>query len=400
MKINTQIKLALINFTASKLRAVLAILGVLVGCASFVALLSVGKLVTNQALSQFKNLDRNLLAISVSPANAKMKQVSKDFFDIDTALNLKAISSDIIEVAPYVQLYGPVNFMGHKIEGSIIATTENLAHILKFDLQEGRFISYFDQNALFSVVGQDIYNILKQYVDDPIGKQVRLRKDYFTIIGIIPPIEENIFLSANPNKAIFIPIKTAEMIIPQITINKVIVELKHDADIERVKIAIQEYVETRTIDKQQEKKLEFHSSKQITDSIKKQSKILSLFLGFIGSIAFMVGGIGIMNIMLVSATERRREIGISLALGARRSDIRKLFLIEATMLSLLGGILGITIGILISFIIAKGKGWEFSLFTMPLLLGFGFSVLVGIFFGFYPAHKASKLNPIDVLHSE
>jgi putative ABC transport system permease protein len=400
MKTSTQIKLALINFTASKLRAFLAILGVLVGCASFVALLSVGKLATNKALSQFKNLDRNLLAVSINPALQKTKQTSKDFFDIDTALNLKTISSDIIEVAPYTQLYGPVNFFGHKIEASTVGATENLARILKINLQAGRFVSYYDQNSLYCTIGQDVYKVLKQCANEPINTQIRLRKDFFTIVGVIPAIEENIFLSTNPNKTIFIPIKTAELIVPQSTINNVIIELKRDADIENIKSAIREYIEVRTIDKQQEKKIEFHSSKQITDSIRKQSKILSLFLGFIGSIAFMVGGIGIMNIMLVSAAERKREIGISLAIGARRGDIRKLFLIEATMLSLLGGVLGIIIGISISFIIAKGKGWEFCLFLMPLFLGFSFSVLVGIFFGFYPAHKASKLNPIDVLHFE
>lgn len=400
MKVSTQVKLALINFTASKLRTVLAILGILVGCASFVALLSVGKLATNKALSQFKSLDRNLLVVSISPALHTIKQTSKDFFDIDTALNLKSISPDVIEVAPYIQIYGPVNFFGHKIEASIIGATENLTRILQINLQAGRFISYFDRNSLYCTVGQDIYKELKQRVGEPIDTQIRLRKDFFTIVGIIPAIEENVFLSANPNKTIFIPIKTSELVVPQAIINNVIIELKRDADIEKAKSAIQEYIETRTIDKQQEKKLEFHSSKQITDSIKKQSKILSIFLGFVGSIAFMVGGIGIMNIMLVSAAERKREIGISLAIGAKRSDIRKLFLIEATILSLLGGISGIVIGMFITFSVAKVKGWECPLFLMPLFLGFGFSVLVGVFFGFYPAHKASKLNPIDVLHSE
>jgi putative ABC transport system permease protein len=400
MKINTQIQLAITNIIASKLRAFLAVLGVLVGCASFVALVFVGKLATYQALSQFKNLDRNLLIVSITPANYKQKHYSRDFFDIDVALNLKSISPEIIDIAPYIQLYGPINFFGHNIEGSIIGATESLSRIMNFNLQEGRFISYFDQNSLYCVVGQDIYQELKSHADQPFKKQVRLRKDFFTIVGVIPAIEENIFLSANPNKSIFIPVKTAELIIPKAMINNIIVELKRDADVEKVKVAMQDYIDSLTLDKQQEKKLEFHSSKQITDNIKKQSKILMLFLGFVGSIAFLVGGVGIMNIMLVSTTERKREIGISLAIGARRSDIRNIFITESTILSLLGGILGIMIGIIIAFVVTKVKGWTFILFLMPIFLGFGFSVLVGIFFGFYPAYRAAKLNPKEVLHAE
>ena len=404
MKISIQIKLALTNIIASKLRAILAILGILVGCAAFVALVSMGKLASYQALKQFKSLDRNLLAISIAPKNYKNRlfrnRTKKTFdpFDIDTALDLKTSSSEIINVAPYIRLYAPLSFLGYKLNfnGSIIGATENLLKIMDLSLQEGRFVSYFDQNSFYCVIGKDVYEELDKYTNQPLKKQIKLGQDYFTIIGISQPKEENMFVSADSNKTIFIPIKAAKLIYPHAVINSLIVELKYDADIEKAKKEIQEYIEAHTVDKQ----VYFRSSKQIIDNIKKQREILTLFLGFIGGIALVVGGIGIMNIMLVSVTERKKEIGISLAIGARRGDIRKLFLIEAITLSLLGGIVGIITGVLIVYSIAKTKNWEFFLFLAPLFLGFAFAVLTGIFFGFYPAHKAAKLNPIEVLHSE
>jgi putative ABC transport system permease protein len=132
----------------------------------------------------------------------------------------------------------------------------------------------------------------------------------------------------------------------------------------------------------------------------KQSEILTVFLALIGGVSLLVGGIGVMNIMLVSVVERRREIGIRLAVGATRNDIRSLFLFEAVILALIGGTLGVLIGISIAYIIASLCHWEFTLFFMPPFMGFVVSATTGVFFGFYPAHKAALLDPIDALRSE
>ena len=260
MKISIQIKLAFTNIIASKLRAILAILGILVGCAAFVALVSMGKLASYQALKQFKSLDRNLLAVSIAPKNYKNRlfgsSTKKTFdpFDVDTALNLKTSSSDfsdIINVAPYIRLYAPLSFLGYKLNfnGSIIGATENLLKIMDLSLQEGRFVSYFDQNSFYCVIGKDIYEELDKYTNQPLEKQIKLGKNYFTIIGISEPKEENMFVSADSNKSIFIPIKTAKLIYPYAAINSLIVELKYDADIEKAKKEIQEYIEAHTVDK-------------------------------------------------------------------------------------------------------------------------------------------------------
>jgi len=144
----------------------------------------------------------------------------------------------------------------------------------------------------------------------------------------------------------------------------------------------------------------FRSAKELISSMTKQKQILTIFLGLIGSISLIVGGIGVMNIMLVSVIERRREIGIRRAIGAKRKHIQHMFLIESVVLSLLGGTLGVITGIATSFVIAEYANWHFTIFVLPPAIGFTVSVFIGIFFGYYPARQAARLDPIQTLRSE
>ena len=171
-------------------------------------------------------------------------------------------------------------------------------------------------------------------------------------------------------------------------INNFIMQLTTNADIPQVENNINQFTSQLLPTKQ----LNFRSAKELITKMKNQSAILTLFLGLIGSVSLLVGGVGVMNIMLVSILERRREIGIRLAVGAKKRDIAALFLTEAIMLSLVGGTAGVIIGILVAYIIAWLWHWQFTFFILPPLLGFGVSVLVGIFFGFYkcryPLHRS------------
>ena len=172
--------------------------------------------------------------------------------------------------------------------------------------------------------------------------------------------------------------------------------LKANVDLDQVQFVIENYI----LSVAPEYKISFKNSKQIIKSMQEQSTIFTLLLGMIGGISLLVGGIGIMNIMLVSVVERKREIGIRVAVGATRKDIRTLFLIESITLTMFGGIMGIILGIVFSYVITVFFGWEFHLFIMPAVLGFGVSCLTGIFFGFYPAYNAAKLDPIQTLRYE
>jgi len=231
---------------------------------------------------------------------------------------------------------------------------------------------------------------------DPIGQPLQIGKHIFVIIGVAQSWPENSFVYANIDTTVLVPIMASTLISKYSTINNVIMRLKPDADIARV----EEHV-TRAVDAAiRGKQVSYRSAKELIEKMKRQSNILTVFLGLIGSISLIVGGIGVMNIMLVSVIERKREIGIRLAVGAKRRDIGALFLTESVMLSLVGGLMGVVIGILIAYIISFIWNWEFTLFLLAPLAGFSVSAAVGIFFGFYPAYIASKLDPIDALRSE
>jgi putative ABC transport system permease protein len=398
LKLLANVKEALLNLSSSKMRSTLALLGILVGTASVVAMVSGGQLATNEALKQFKVLGTDLLAVTVNDVPTEDHAASSDAsLTLPQASSMTAVDSQIRDVAPYTQLYNPIQYNGHAVNGSVLGVTESFARIVHIKVQQGRFISSLDKFALFCVIGHQLYEQLKtiSFVD-PIGKQIQVGSDFFTIVGVAEPWPENSFVYASVDSAILIPISASMALSKYATINNLIVLLTPNADIEKVNSHITNYV-TKVLPS---KRLFFRSAKELIVSMSKQSKILTVFLGLIGSISLIVGGIGVMNIMLVSVIERRREIGIRLAVGARRADIRSLFLIEAVMLSLVGGVSGVVIGLVIEYIIALLWHWEFILFFWPPMIGFSVSVAIGVFFGFYPAYKASRLDPIEALRSD
>lgn len=402
MKLTANIQEGLLNLFSSKLRSLLALLGILVGTASVVAMVSGGQLATNEAIKQFKTLGTDLLAVSISDASDdEHKKINisgaQDNLSLSQAQNILTAHAQIIDVAPYSQIYNAIQFNAHEISGTVLGVTESFARIVHIEIEKGRFVSSLDGYGYFCVIGHEIYEQIKQASFlDPIGQQIQVGKSIFTIVGVAKTWPENSFVYANIDSAVMIPVLASSTLSKYASINNLILKLKPDADIEKVKTSVTNYMDQHL----SSKRLFFRSAKELIVRMSKQSQILTVFLGLIGSISLIVGGIGVMNIMLVSVVERRREIGIRLAVGAKRSDIRSLFLIEAIMLSLVGGTLGVVIGIIIAFVIAWFQHWQFMLFLLPPFIGFTVSVATGIFFGFYPAFKASQLDPIEALRSE
>lgn len=396
MNMAIQTREAFFNLIASKLRAILAVLGILVGTASVVAMVSGGELATRQVLLQFKALGTDLLSISVMDKGSGAGSET-DKLSLRTAFNLKKVSPSITQLAPYSSLYSNIQFAGHTVNGGIAGVTEDFFAITKLQLQSGRFIYYVDKFSPFCTIGSGVYKQIKQYSGmDPVGQQIQLGNSIFTIVGVIKPWNENAFIDIDTNNTIFIPIQASTLLSKYASISSIVVKLKPHTNIDSLEKKIKNYFAVNT----KGKKLYIRNPKQFLESMAKQSAILTLFLGFIGGISLLVGGIGVMNIMLVSVTERRREIGIRLAIGAKRRDIQSLFLVEAVILASFGGILGVLLGELVTLIIALAKGWQFTFFVYPALIGFSVSSLAGVFFGFYPAYKASKLDPIETLRSE
>lgn len=375
-------------------------LGILVGTASVVALVTAGNLATQQALAQVKHLGVNLLSVSIYNNNSQANSGSggpTEKLSIPMAEDIVSASSDIELVAPYITLFKNTSFQGNKINATTIGATQNLQNVINIKLRQGRFISFLDQYEYYCVIGNNLYNELSAL--DPtgiLGKQIVIGSFTFTIIGIADKWPQNNFFDQDINNSIIVPIQTATFMSQYATINNIILLLRPNADISAVENTINNYISENL----PSYKTFQRSAKQLIQGIKNQRAILTLLLGLIGSISLLVGGIGIMNIMLVSVVERRQEIGIRRALGARKRDIQHMFLTEAIILSLIGGILGVVTGIGAAFVIADYANWQYHLLIIPPAIGFTVSVIIGIFFGFYPARKASKLDPIETLRGE
>ena len=397
MNLYSQIQQALLNLTASKLRSFLAILGILVGTASVVALLNCGQLATEKALAQFKTLGTDLLAVSVFQRTQDGTLAGDDFIPLNVWRQFPNIIPLIKELAPYGTAYQPISFQGKLVQGAIIGADEVLASIIHIELEQGRFVSFVESFEHVCVIGDSLAQKLKQIQFTPIlGQQLRLGQSLYTIIGIAKPWKENAFFNEDINQSVIIPIAGLALVSKDAKINNAIALLKPNNNIDSIIAQVKQRINT------QAPKLSvfIRSAKQLIASMESQGKIFTLLLGVIGSISLLVGGIGTMNVMLVSVSERKKEIGIRKAVGAKNRDIQTLFLVESVMLSLSGGLLGVIIGCIITWIIAYFSHWPFKIYAIPPLVGFAVSVTAGVFFGFYPARRAALLDPIVSLRNE
>lgn len=397
MKFNSHLRESLANLFSSKLRSFLAILGVLVGTASVVALVSGGQLATEHALAQFKKLGTDLLAVSMQDLDRdSAKKTSKDIETQQLQGLLKSLP--MVEASsPYAIDFSSISYHNEQLRGNVVGVTESLMPILKFQLSQGRFISDLDTKEHFCVLGSGLYQKLKSMgMFEVLGEQILVGNEYYSVIGVLEEMAENMFFLVDINNAVFIPAAASLSLNQFVKLNNVVMRLPKDSEIDDIKDTITH----KFLEVFPNKKLFFRSPQEIVNSMKQQNETFTLLLGFIGSIALLVGGIGVMNIMLVSVVERRREIGVRMAIGAKRYDIQMMFLTESVVLTLFGGFLGVIIGEAIAFITAIFSGWEFHLYLLPPLIGFCVSALVGIFFGFYPARQASRLDPIQTLRAD
>ncbi|KTD76417.1 ABC transporter permease [Legionella waltersii] len=388
---------ALVNLTSSKLRSVLAVLGILVGTAAVVALVSCGQLATEKALEQFKALGTDLLAVSVYQKTPNKSHSESDSLSISQWQLVGDSIPYVLNLAPYSTAYQPISFNGRVMQGAVIGADESLASIIHIDLERGHFVSYLDSYEHYCVIGNGLANQIKEISqDDPIGKQLRIGQSLYTIIGVAERWKENGFFNEDINQAVIIPLAGMSLVSKDAKINNAVLLLKPDSPIDEVIEDIKQIIGS------QAPKLSVfpRSAKQIIASMESQGRIFTLLLAVIGGISLIVGGIGVMNVMLVSVSERKKEIGIRKAVGAKNKEIQSLFLAESVMLSLLGGVFGVALGLLFTRIVAYFSDWTFSIYLLPPIAGFLVSAATGIFFGYYPAKRAARLEPIVSLRSE
>lgn len=394
MNFKVHLRESLLNLFSAKLRSVLAILGVLVGTAAVVALMASSRLATDHALAQFKSLGTNLLTMNIHDVRSLKKESTEQNVLSLSQIPLLVHSSDqIVSAAPYIELYDGIVLYGKTQSGQIIGVTSQFKSIAKVNMRQGRFISPFDTNEFYCVIGSSIAEVFKRHHVNPIGQQIKLGRELFTVVGVMAPWKPNLFLFVNLNRAVVIPFQTMYLLRPRVNIHNVVFRLVKDPNISEV----QEKLSTKMTQLLPKMKLQFRNPEQIIHLVGKERKTFDSLLIAIGSIALIVGGIGVMNIMLVSVVERRREIGVRLAVGAQRWNILVMFLMESVMLTVFGGLIGILFGLVVTYVLSYLAGWGFYFYLMPPILGFLVSVLVGILSGFYPAWRASKLDPIACL---
>ncbi|WP_417696614.1 ABC transporter permease [Pseudomonas sp.] len=376
-------------------RSWLAMLGIAVGCAAIVALLNIGQSAANEAMTAFKGMGAESIVASFpfSPLNSRALPST-----LDTRLLLKKLP-DIAQVAPTTFHSGQVRYAGRTVDAVVLGTTGGLAETLDLKLALGRFISDFDQQATYIVAGAKVAHELGIGVPGrPLvaGMQLQIEGYLFEVIGIARPQAPNPLIPIQVDEALFIPIESMRRLQPSPQLSSVIAKVRDGAVITESAQDLRAYLEGVL----KGHDVEVLVPQQLIDSLTHQSNTFSYLLAGLGGISLLVGGAGVMNVMLMNVSERRREIGVRMALGARARDIRMLFLLEAACLSVTGSLVGAAVGLLSAFLFVWFSGWRFTLAIESLPLGVGSSLFIGLFFGLYPAVTASRLQPVQALRDD
>ena len=388
-----------VSLRRARLRTVLGLIGIMIGISSVITMVSLGQIAKEQAREQFEALGTDIMLVRKSAAATGPRQRDAIIGLSDATLMAAEVPS-IAEAAPRVSGYGAFRYAGREVgRGNIQGVTASFASVNRLSLKAGRFISDLDIDRYYCVVGAGVANAMHQAGSDLlVGALLEVDEILFTVVGVLDDREENYALpvQVDANRSVFVPITTSGRVISNAQIDVVIARSLAGVHYETAVADVRSYFRGRAPDLE----LEVIAAKDLIARMEAQMRNYTLLLGAVGSIALIVGGIGIMNIMLVSVAERRREIAIRRALGARRRDIQSQFLIESVILTTAGGLLGVAVGLAATWAICRFTGWEFLVSGMSVASGLATATAAGLFFGFQPARQASRLDPIAGLQGE
>jgi len=397
--------IALRALRRNKMRSMLTALGIIIGVASVVAMVAVGNGAQARITSQVSALGQNLLMVfagSKKSGGVNSGLGSASAITLEDASAIQREVPDVAAVSPEVSVTAQAIANGRNWSTTVVGESQDYLRIRDWKLAAGSMFNQSDirSAAKIAVIGSKTANELFGPLN-PVGQSVRIKNIPFTIIGLLESKGAGMG-GANQDDRILIPYTTAmKRITGDRYLRSVNVEIR-SAD--RMGIAQQQITsllrQRHRLTSEQNDDFNIFNQKEIADTVNSISKIITLLLGSIAGISLVVGGIGIMNIMLVSVTERTREIGIRIAVGAQPGDIRLQFLIEAVTLSLLGGLIGVLCGVGASHLVGMVADFKAVVSSGSIILAFSVSSAIGIFFGFYPAHKAAALDPIVALRYE
>ncbi len=405
MNLNNLISIALRALMNNKMRGFLTMLGIIIGVSSVIIMLAIGEGSKQSITGEISDMGSNMIMIQpnfnregVSKGSSAMESLKiKDYKDIE--MECQYLSG----VSPYVTASGQLIYGSNNHPIRVEGGNEDYLDIRKYKIQDGVGFSESDikNSAKVCIVGKTVVEKLFTNGEDPIGKIIRYNSIPFQIIGVLKSKGSSTFGQDQDDV----------LLAPYTTVQKRIVAIDHLHAI--FASSLSEEYSTRAMNEitdvlkrnhksEEGKEPDFYveSQEQILDQIKTITTFITTLLGSIAGISLLVGGIGIMNIMYVSVTERTKEIGLRMSVGARGRDILAQFLVEAIILSITGGLIGILFGSGVSFIIRIASGWAVTVSTFSVLLSFAVCTITGIFFGWYPAKKAANLDPIEAIRYE
>jgi putative ABC transport system permease protein len=405
------LRVALKALRVNKLRSSLTMLGMIIGVGAVIAMLAIGGGAQERVREQLKNLGSNLMLIFPGSTTASGVRLGTGAAQVLTEEDAQAIAAEVdgvVVAAPSVRGAGQVVAGNSNWSTQYFGTTNDYLIARDWPLASGRLFepAEISGSGKVALIGQTTARQLFGEGVDPVDQVIRVRKVPLTIIGVLDRKGQNA-LGQDQDDIILMPISTARNRVlgqtqgRQKRIGSISVKTADGADMKAIEDRIRELLRQRM--KVQPGADEPFTIRNLTEILQAQeaaSRVLTLLLGAVASVSLLVGGIGIMNIMLVSVTERTREIGLRMAVGARGRDILKQFLVEAITLSMIGGALGIVLGVAASFAVGEFANWRTDITPQAIFLAVGFAAGIGVFFGFYPARKASRLLPIEALRYE
>ncbi len=403
------LRVALNSLTIHTLRTFLTMLGIVIGVAAVIALVAVGKGAQAQVLSQFESLGVNLVTVSALQSfgfsQSGLQQSSSELTMADVAA-IAALADTVSLVAPEYGTSATVTYGGNTISGSISGVTAAYATVRNRPVSRGRFITTADNDeaAMVVVVGTSVVEDLFGSASvNPVGETIRINRQNYEVIGVLTTKGSN--GPNNQDDVIMMPLHTAQLKLGgagTTTVRTINLQVRSAELMDMAQAQVTAILRARHgLAAGADDDFQVRNQADLLTSVEETSGTFTTLLGSIAAISLLVGGIGIMNIMLVSVTERTREVGLRKAVGARRGDILVQFLIEAVVISLLGGLVGVILGVGGAQVIAPLLGASEALVTgQSILLAVAVSLGIGVFFGLYPANRAARLNPIEALRYE
>lgn len=375
-------------------RTLLIMLGMIIGTIAVVALLNIGHSASAESLKTFRSMGADILMVTLTPANENQPLNIPLEYDFTTVL---ADIPDLIRIVPVAYGVLTLSIHGQQMQVTLLGTTPGFSAITGMRIARGRDLSAYDSGAFLAIPGHNVVQTLStELIPLSPGAPLSLLGYTFSVAGIAAPLPPAPLLGLTMDNSVIIPLGMIRRVIPGASVSRLVIQVK-DAD--ALAVTTQK-LSSRLGEMLPDVNTDVQIPEQLLEGMKHQAALFAWLLGGLGGISLLAGGVGVMNVMLISVTERRREIGLRMALGARPRDILCLFVAEAGCMSLPGALAGTLLGLGMAYIFSVATGQDFSLYPPSIPLGAGCAMLTGILSGLYPAMTAARMQPVQALRNE